>query len=83
VLLEEKAAKEDGGSDEKSVSKVNNEDVDTIFSNLESKGDKNKVLSAEDKKKNLQKKKDLEDIQLQSAVNVIKGIKIYRKFQQK
>jgi len=83
MLLEEKAAKEDGGSDEKSVSKVNNEDVDTIFSNLESKGDKNKVLSAEDKKKNLQKKKDLEDIQLQSAVNVIKGIKIYRKFQQK
>jgi len=31
---------------------------------LESKGDKNKVLSAEDKKKNLQKKKDLEDIQI-------------------
>jgi len=44
-----------------------------IFSELEHKEDKNKTLL----------KKDQADLQLQSAINVIKGIKIYRKFQQK
>ena len=43
VVIEENASKEDDGSDEKSVSKENNEDVDTIFSNLEHKDDKNKI----------------------------------------
>jgi hypothetical protein len=47
--------------------------VDTVFSNLENKKDKDKALSSEDKK----------DLQLQSAINVIKGMKIYSKFQQK
>jgi carboxyl-terminal processing protease len=72
VVIEENAFKKDDGSDEKSVSKENNEDVDAIFYNLEHKDDKNKI-----------KKKDQADPQLQSAINIIKGIKIYRKFQQK
>ncbi len=83
VVVEEKASKEDDGSDEKSVSKENKEDIDTIFSDLEGKEDKNKTLPSEDKKQRDLKKKEQADLQLQSAVNVIKGIKIYRKFQQK
>ena len=72
VVIEEKAHKEDDGSDEKNVSKKNNEDLETIFANLEHKDDKNKI-----------NKKEQADLQLQSAINVIKGIKIYCKFQQK
>ena len=71
VVVEENAPKED--SDEKSVSKENKEDVDAIFSDLEHKEDKNKTSL----------KKDQTDPQLQSAINIIKGIKIDRKFQQK
>jgi len=78
VVIEDKT-QEDKDDDKEKAGKVNTEDVDTIFSDLERKDNKN--LSTEDKKLNDQKKKDLEDIQLQSAVNVIKGIKIYRKFQ--
>jgi len=73
VVVEEKVSRTDDGSDEKSVSKAN-DDVDTVFSELEHK---------EDKKQMELKKKDQDDLQLQSAINVIKGIKIYRKFQQK
>ena len=83
VVIRENASKEDKDSDEKSVSKEKNKDVDTVFSDLENKEDKNKSLSSKDGKEDEQMKKDLEDIQLQSAINVIKGIKIYRKFQQK
>jgi carboxyl-terminal processing protease len=84
VVVEENTSKDDKDSDEnKNTVSKDNEDLDTIFSNLEHKDDKNKTLSSEDKKQDELKKKDMEDIQLQSAVNVIKGIKIYRKFQQK
>jgi carboxyl-terminal processing protease len=71
VMVEENAPRED--SDEKSLSKENKEDVDAIFSDLEHKKDKNKILL----------KKDQADFQLQSAINIIRGIKIYRQFQQK
>ncbi len=81
VVVKENASKED--SDEKSVGKENKEDIDTVFSDLERKKDENKILSPEDKKQSELKKKEQKDLQLQSAVNVIKGIKIYRKFQQK
>jgi carboxyl-terminal processing protease len=79
VVVEKNNAKDDDDSDEKSAGKESagkesGEDVDTIFSDLEHK---------EDKKQLDLKKKDLADPQLQSAINVIKGIKIYRKFQQK
>ena len=73
VVVEEKASKEDKDPDEKQTGKQNNEDVETVFSDLEHKDDKDKALLLKDKK----------DLQLQSAINVIKGIKIYRKFQQK
>lgn len=74
VVVEKKVTKDDDSGDDKGVSKESGEDVDTIFSNLERK---------EDKKQLQLNKKDLADIQLQSAVDVIKGIKVYRNFQQK
>lgn len=73
VVIKGNVSNEDEGSDEKKSGQENKEDVDTIFSGLEHKDDKNNILL----------KKDQADIQLQSAINVIKGIKVYRKFQQK
>jgi carboxyl-terminal processing protease len=72
VVVEDRASKKDDNSDDKNTGKEHKEDIDAIFSDLEHKDDENKM-----------KKKDQSDLQLQSAVNVIKGIKIYRKFQQK
>ena len=83
VVVDANEAKADQDNDNNKVSKEKNEDVDTIFSDLENKEKENKVLSVEDKKQRDLEKKDQEDVQLQSAINVIKGIKIYRKFQQK
>ena len=82
VVIEKNKLKE--GKDAQDLSnKESNKDVDTIFSDLEGKEKKNKIDSAEDKKQLELKKKDQEDVQLQSAINVIKGIKIDRKFQEK
>jgi len=81
VVVEDKNSSDDDSSDQKVVNKDNNDDVDTIFSNLEDKNTKDKDLSPEEKKQELLKKKDQDDLQLQSAINVIKGIKIYRNFQ--
>jgi carboxyl-terminal processing protease len=84
VVIEGNASQEeDNGNDENKVNKKNDEDLDVIFDNLAHKDDKNKTLSSEDKKQLDLKKKDRADVQLQSAINVIKGIKIYRNFQQK
>jgi carboxyl-terminal processing protease len=82
VVVEQKSSKKDDSHDVDKTKKGNNEDIDTIFSDLEHK-EKNKNVSSEDKKQADLKKKDQSDIQLQSAINVIKGIKIYRKFEQK
>ncbi len=60
VLVKEASVKAD---------KTKKEEVDALFSNLESKDAKEKKI--------------LKDTQLQSAINIIKGMKIYRKFQQK
>lgn len=68
VVVEDKAPKEEDLAPTKTVTK----DLDTIFGNLDHKDDKNKF-----------KTKEQTDLQLQSAINVIKGIKVYRKFQQK
>jgi len=81
VVVEEKNSKGVQDSDDKSVGKEKKEDVDSVFSDLENKENKNKTLATKDEKLKEQIKKDLQDVQLQSAVNVIKGIKIYRKFQ--
>ncbi len=83
VVVARNAAREDDGNEDKSAAKENQEDVDTIFSDLERKEDNDKTMNLDDKKQLELKKKDLADNQLQSAINVIKGIKIYRKFQQK
>ena len=83
VVVEEGVSKKNRDTKDDKISKEGNEDVDSIFSDLEHKDDKDKTLSLEDKKQMELKKKDQEDTQLQSAINVIKGIKIYRRFQQK
>lgn len=83
VVIEEGVKKEDRDADEDQVNKENSEDADTVFSDLEHRDDKDKTLSVQDKKQIALKKKDQADIQLQSAINVIKGIKIYQKFQEK
>ena len=72
VIIEKGSSKKDEDNEIKEVNKKDNKDIETVFSDLEGKADKNKL-----------NKKDHEDAQLQSAINVIKGIKIYRKFQQK
>jgi carboxyl-terminal processing protease len=74
LVVEAKDTDDDADNASKDAAKEKVEDVDTVFSDLEHKN--------EDKKQDDLKKKDLDDVQLQSAVNVIKGIKIYRKFQQ-
>jgi len=81
VLVKEGSSKQDREGDNKS-SKETGEDVDSVFSSLEHRDDKDKNLNSADKKQKELEKKDQEDLQLQSAINVIKGIKIYRKFQQ-
>jgi len=78
VVVELKISKDGLDSDDKG-SKKDNSDVDEVFSNLE---DKNKKSISPDQGQDLQNQKDLDDNQLQSAINVIKGIKIYSKFQQ-
>jgi len=72
VVVDENGPLEDNDNGGDAKTQENNDDVDAVFSNLEGKEHTVKNKSSIDKK----------DIQLQSAVNVIKGIKIYRKFQQ-
>jgi carboxyl-terminal processing protease len=75
----EDKAKEAG----KENTKASDKDLDAIFADVEHQEEKSEVLPQDKKKQLEQKKKDREDNQLQSAVNVIKGIKIDRKFQHK
>ena len=72
--------KGDKGKDENKDNKVPDKDLDVIFSDVERKDEKNEGVSLDQKKELEQKKKDQEDNQLQSAVDIIKGIKIDRKF---
>ena len=72
---------EDASTDGVKKPKKNDQDIDTIFTDLERKNGKVKD-QPEDRKQTELEKKDQEDTQLQSAINVIKGIKIDRKFQQ-
>ncbi len=67
VVVEEHGSREDS---DKKADKENNQDIDAVFSKLEHQEDKIKMS-----------KKDQADVQLQSAINVIKGMKIYRNFQ--
>lgn len=80
VVIAEKLPQEEGLHNP-AAKEITPEDVDAMFADLEHREKENKTLTPEEKVQAEQRKKDLEDVQLQSAVNVIKGIKIYRKFQ--
>lgn len=73
VIVERVEVKEDKPADKK-----NEKDLDKIFADVEKKDELD--ASSEQKTKDLAlKKKDQEDNQLQTAVNVLKGVKVYRK----
>lgn len=81
VVVEENSPKpEDEGA--KPQTQDHSEDIDAVFSDLEHTQEK-KVLSPQEQTKLELAKRDKQDIQLQSAVNAIKVIKIYRQFHQK
>jgi carboxyl-terminal processing protease len=82
VVVEESPSKKEGEPG-KNQAKENIEDIDTVFTNLEHKEDKAKVLSPQEQKRMELAQRDKTDLQLQSAVNAIKVIKIYRQFHQK
>jgi len=83
VVVEEAGNKDDRVKDANKDTKASDKDLDAIFADVEHNEEKSEVVSKDQKKLLEQKKKDKEDNQLQSAVNVIKGIKIDRKFQHK
>ena len=80
VVVERVSAKDLDDDDIKKKDKQKAQDLDKIFSDVE-KND-NIGADSEQKTKDLeQKKKDDGDNQLQTAVSVLKGIRVYRKFQ--
>ncbi|MBF0512424.1 MAG: peptidase S41, partial [Candidatus Omnitrophica bacterium] len=82
VIVKANAQKE-GTKDDNTPVKGANEDIDSIFSDLEHREDKNNTVSVADQKILQLQKKDEKDVPLQSAINVIKGIKVYHQFQNK
>ncbi|MBI3601548.1 MAG: S41 family peptidase [Candidatus Omnitrophica bacterium] len=80
VAIERIYPKEDKDKEaDKDKDKKDKKNLDQIFEDVENKDKKEAEDLTEEKKKELQqKKKDQEDNQLQTAVNVIKGIKVYR-----
>ncbi len=81
VVVERAAPKDDKDADKDAKDKKGKADLDKIFSDVQ-KQDAPDVAVTEEKKKEIElKKKDDADNQLQSALSVIKGIKVYRKFQ--
>ncbi len=77
VVVERVEPREEKEDDKK---KDKSKDVEKIFSDMETSDEAGP--DSEKKKKELElKKKDAEDNQLQSAINVIKGIKVYSTFQ--
>ena len=80
VVVERVYPKEDKNTD-KDKDKKDKTEAGQIFEDLENKEKQQPPALTEEKKKELElKKKDMEDNQLQTAVSVIKGIKIYRGF---
>jgi carboxyl-terminal processing protease len=78
VIVERVASKDKKDSDK---DKKDKKDLDQIFDEVEN-GEKKEaeVLNEEKKKEIEQKKKDEDDNQLQAAINIIKGIKVYSGF---
>lgn len=82
VLVKQASQKElKEKSETKSLDKNDKKDIEEIFEEVEKKTkEESEVLSEEAKKDLERKKKDEEDNQLQAAVNIIKGIKVYSGF---
>lgn len=82
VLVKQTSQKElKEKSEAKSLDKNDKKDIEEIFEEVEKKTkEESEVLSEEAKKDLERKKKDEEDNQLQAAVNIIKGIKVYSGF---
>ncbi len=79
VVVEPGALKEE--ESDKDKDKKDKKNIEQIFENIENQNKKQPENLTEEKKKELQqKKKDEQDNQLQVAVDIIKGIKIYRGF---
>ena len=76
VVIERVYPKDDKDDTKKDKDK---KDVEKIFEDVKEKEAKEPVTE-EEKKEAALKKKDAEDNQLQSALNVIKAIKVYRQF---
>lgn len=76
VIVEPSELKSDGGDDKKDKTK----DLDKIFADVEMKD--NGPVDEQKAKELEQKRKESADTQLQAAINVIKGIRVYSQFQQ-
>ena len=71
---------DDEEADEKETKKKMKENAKKVFEDIELKGvDPNEIEKK--KREEALKKKDVEDNQIQSAVSVIKGIRVYKKLQ--
>ena len=81
VVVERITSKDDNNEDkDKDKKKNKGEDLDKIFADVEKKESNNGPNGGQKTKDLEQKKKDSADNQLQSAINVIKGIKTYSTF---
>jgi carboxyl-terminal processing protease len=77
--IEAKQIHKEHKEDKKDKNKKDKKDLAQIFDDVENNG-KKEPISEEKKKEMEQMKKDQEDNQLQTAINVIKGIKVYSGF---
>lgn len=72
--------KEDDEEEEKDKDKDDKKDLKKVFDDVELRDAKDPDAVSQDKKTTLAKEKLLADNQVQSAINVIKGIKVYQSF---
>ncbi|MEI7998659.1 MAG: S41 family peptidase [Candidatus Omnitrophota bacterium] len=81
IVVEKITPKEDKSSSKVKDKKDKKEGIEQIFEDVQNNGNKeSENLTAEKKKELEQKKKDEADNQLQTAVDIVKGIKIYSTF---
>ena len=80
VIVERVYPKEEKDDDKDKKKENGKDDLDKIFSDVQKKDAKDAADSVRKSKEADQKKKDDSDNQLQSALNVMKGLKVYRGF---
>ena len=80
VVVERVYPKEEKDDDKDKKKENGKDDLDKIFSDVQKKDAKDAADSVRKSKEADQKKKDDSDNQLQSALNVMKGLKVYRGF---